>query len=123
MNIRQTKFCNEYLISGNATQAYKKAGFKRTKNARISASVLLTNPNIKAYIEQKQAEMTEKSGITAQAVVEEIAKTGFAKPEKKRASHGDKVRALDLLGKHLGIYERDNQQKAEVLAAFLKVLD
>ena len=40
LNIRQADFVREYLLSGNATEAYVKAGFS-PNGAEVSASRLL----------------------------------------------------------------------------------
>lgn len=42
--------------------------------------------------------------------------------EKVKFKLYDKLRALADLGKHLGIFEKDNRQKAETLAEFLKAM-
>ena len=49
MNARRKRFVQEYLKSGNATQAAIKAGYSK-KGARSKASQLLTNVNIKDEI-------------------------------------------------------------------------
>ena len=51
----QKKFCQEYLKLGmNATQAYMKVykTCKKEETARTNASRMLTNANIKKYIEE-----------------------------------------------------------------------
>jgi phage terminase small subunit len=49
LNDRQAAFVREYLLSGNATDAYVKAGYS-PKNARICASRMLTFVNVAAAI-------------------------------------------------------------------------
>ena len=53
MTEKQKRFCEEYLIDCNATRAYKAAypNIKKDETARTNASRLLTNANIKKYIE------------------------------------------------------------------------
>ena len=50
MTPRQRKFCDEYLISGNATDAAIKAGHS-PKTAKQTGSENLAKPDLKAYIE------------------------------------------------------------------------
>ena len=55
MTAKQRRFCDEYLIDLNATQAAIRAGYSE-KNARNIASENLAKPNIKEYIEKRMAE-------------------------------------------------------------------
>lgn len=50
MTSKQRKFCDEYLISGNATDAAIKAGYS-PKTAKQTGSENLAKPDLKAYIE------------------------------------------------------------------------
>ena len=52
---RQQRFCDEYLISLNATQAAIKAGYSK-KTARQIGQENLTKPDIKEYIQKRLAE-------------------------------------------------------------------
>ena len=49
---KQERFCEEYLIDLNATQAYIRAGYSAKSNdiARVESSKLLTKPNIQQRI-------------------------------------------------------------------------
>ena len=49
MNARQKKFCDEYLIDCNATQAAIRAGYS-PKTAKSIGNENLTKPDLKAYI-------------------------------------------------------------------------
>jgi phage terminase small subunit len=62
----------------NATEAYKKAyGCTNDGTARVNASRLLANANIKAELDKKLKELTEKAGVTAEKVIEELAHIAF----------------------------------------------
>ena len=52
---KQKRFCDEYLISLNATQAAIKAGYSK-KTARNIGNENLTKPDIRDYIEKRMAE-------------------------------------------------------------------
>jgi phage terminase small subunit len=56
---KQQRFCDEYLIDLNATQAAIRAGYSE-KTARAMGSENLTKPDIKEYIENRIAEKKEK---------------------------------------------------------------
>lgn len=73
---KQQMFCDEYLIDLNATQAAIRAGYSN-KTAKEIGCNLLTKVNIRAYIDQKMAERSRRCGITADRVLNELAKIGF----------------------------------------------
>ena len=55
MTERQKRFCDEYLIDLNATQAAIRAGYSE-KTARAIGAENLTKPYIREYIDQRLAE-------------------------------------------------------------------
>lgn len=147
---REIRFCDEYIICFNATQAAIKAGYSK-KTARTQGSKLLTKVDIQRYLKTKKKRILEKLDVAAEDVINELRIIGFARttdfatiddvevgkgkrkkvvrmvvahrtsdidPDKlpalaelKQTKDGigikthDKVRALDLLGKHLGIFD------------------
>lgn len=122
MTRKQQRFCDEYLISLNATQAAIKAGYSK-KNANNIASENLAKPNIKAYIEQRMAEKEKEliadqdevlkyltSVIRGQSrssvvVVENIGDfMSEAREVKKAPDEKERLKAAELLGKRYGIY-------------------
>lgn len=153
---KQQKFCEEYLIDLNATQAAIRAGYSED-TAGSMGSENLKKPEIQEYLSQRQNELKTKTGITQERVLNELAKIAFfdmrnaytvdgslKSPKEfdddaagaisgidiyeervsdadsdekivvgttKKIKLHDKIRALDALGKHLGIYEKDNRQK------------
>lgn len=78
MTAKEKRFCEEYLIDGNATKAAIRAGYSQ-KSAKSIGSENLTKPDLHAYIEKLQAERSRRTGITADRVLEELAKIGFVK--------------------------------------------
>jgi len=84
---KQERFVDEYLIDLNATQAAIRAGYSKG-SARQQACVLLTNPNIQAAIGEGRAKLSERTGITAQRVLDEIARISFADPRRLFDANG-----------------------------------
>lgn len=64
LTAKQQRFCDEYLIDLNATQAAIRAGYSE-KNARNIASENLAKPNIREHIDNRLAEK-EKALIADQ---------------------------------------------------------
>jgi phage terminase small subunit len=60
LNIRQADFVREYLLSGNATEAYVKAGFS-PNGAEVSASRLLRNAKVAAHIAAGRKKVEERA--------------------------------------------------------------
>ena len=69
---KQRKFADNYIKSGNATEAYVNAGYKVRSNetARANASRLLTNANVKTYIEKRLKQLESAKLATAQETLE-----------------------------------------------------
>lgn len=74
---KQRAFVREYLIDLNATQAAIRAGYSE-KTARSVAAENLTKPDIAAAIEAAMKLRAERTDITADRVLKELAKIGFA---------------------------------------------
>ncbi|AGQ23700.1 MAG: terminase small subunit [Lactobacillus helveticus] len=72
LTAKQRKFCDEYIKSGNATEAYFKAGYQIKSNeaARANASRMLTKANIKEYIETRLKQLESKKLAGAREVLE-----------------------------------------------------
>ena len=68
MTPRQQKFCDEYLISGNATDAAIKAGYSR-KTAKQTGSENLAKPDLRAYIDEQLAKIHSAKIADAEEVM------------------------------------------------------
>ena len=77
---KQRAFVDEYLIDLNATRAYKAVykSCKKDEAARVNSSRLLTNANVAAYLAQRQQELQQRTEITQDKVVQELAAIAFA---------------------------------------------
>lgn len=122
LTAKQRRFCDEYLIDLNATQAAIRAGYSE-KNARNIASENLAKPNIKAYIDERMTEKESQLIATQDEVLKyltsvlrgesqstEIVVEGTgdgcseARTLKKEPSEKDRLKAAELLGKRYGLY-------------------
>lgn len=77
LNDKQRRFVEEYLVDLNATQAAIRAGYSE-KTAGAVGFENLKKPEIATAIADAQAERSTRTEITADAVLRELAKIGFA---------------------------------------------
>ena len=72
MTEKQKIFADEYIICLNATKAYKKAypNVKKDEVARANGSRLLTNANVKAYIDEQLEKLKSERVADQQEVLE-----------------------------------------------------
>ena len=78
---KQKIFADEYLIDLNATRAYKVA-YPRVRNEETAAAAgarLLRNVKVEDYIQKRMDERAQRTEITQDRVLQELAKIGFAK--------------------------------------------
>ena len=68
-NDRQEKFCQEYIVDLNQTQAAIRAGYSK-KTADVQASRLLTNVKIQARIQELMQKREQRTEITADKVLQ-----------------------------------------------------
>lgn len=122
---KQKAFCDYYIESLNATESYKKAypNCKKDATARTNSSKLLTNTNIKKYIDEQLQQMQSNRIADATEVLEYLTRiirneeteeavltvntgdfTSEVRKVQKEISAKDKIKAAELLGKRYGLY-------------------
>lgn len=124
MTPRQERFCVEYLIDLNATQAAIRAGYS-DKTAYSMGQRLLKNVEIQSRIKKMRDDYYDKTIMSAkevnyllskagrdelkeEVVVVEGVGDGFSESKiiKKRLSAKDRIKALELMGKRHHLFER-----------------
>ena len=140
---KQAAFVKEYLIDKNATQAAIRAGYSAKTADRIGPE-LLGKTCVEAAVNRNLIKQQERTEVTADRVLRELAAIAFADTRKlyredgsikspgelddrtasalagidteerdgedgyraytRKVKQWDKVKALELLGKHLGLY-------------------
>lgn len=113
---KQQMFVDEYIISGNATRSYLKAGYEVSENvAATNASKLLRNAKVKAELERRTNEIRASKVMTMQEVMERLTKmaNGEIKEEQVtnkgtvvlvKTKNNDQIRAMELIGKRYGAW-------------------
>lgn len=77
LTAKQRAFVREYLIDLNATQAAIRAGYS-ADTAKQIGSENLSKPDVAAAIQAAMDSRAERTDITADRVLKELAKIGFA---------------------------------------------
>jgi len=90
ISAKQQRFADEYLVDLNATQAAIRAGYA-TRNADVTGPRLLGNVGIAAAIEAGRAKQAERTGITADRVIAELA--AIAPPTPATSPRGAATRS------------------------------
>ena len=134
---RQLMFIDEYLIDLNGTQAAIRAGYN-PKSARTVASQLLAKSNILTRVDARRLELSEATKVNQEWVLNRLIEISnkcvqavpvmefdpVAKEMRQKKALNDKGeevgvfmfdsnganKATELIGKHLGFFEKDNRQ-------------
>ena len=101
MNQRQSTFLAEYLLTGNATGSAIKAGYS-SRSAYSHGQRLLNNDEVRKAIESHQKAVSKEAVIKLSEVVKAIKSIAFS-----REGVNIRLKALDMLMKHLGGYENE----------------
>ncbi len=103
----QENFCMEFVRCGNATEAYKNAGYKvrSDKVAGVCAAKLLGNARVQSRIAELRREMDSHKIMDAAERRELL--TQFARDEE--TGKADRLKAMDLLNKMDGVYINKTQ--------------
>ncbi|MCZ1160500.1 terminase small subunit [Clostridioides difficile] len=116
---KQKRFCDYYIETGNATEAYKKA-YKNSnqRTSESSGSRLLSNDEVKNYIDERLKSFESRRIADAKEVMEYLTKilrnqekeevivVSENGPEiiKKDVSIKDRNKAAELLGKRYALW-------------------
>jgi phage terminase small subunit len=92
---KQKRFVEEYLIDLNAIQAAIRAGYTE-KGAHTTSWRMITNPSIAKEIQRAMKERSERTAITQDRVIQEIARIGFSDPRRLFDATGEMRSIQDL---------------------------
>lgn len=108
---KQRKFCDEYLIDLNATQAAIRAGYSE-KTANRIASQNLSKLDIQKYISERQKEVQERANIKQDEIINELKKIGYTDIDFDLIKPADKIKALEIMARMLGLDKPEVKDEA-----------
>nr|DAO77977.1 MAG TPA: Terminase small subunit [Caudoviricetes sp.]DAS71432.1 MAG TPA: Terminase small subunit [Caudoviricetes sp.] len=118
MTLKQQRFADEYIITGNATQSAIKAGYS-SKYANTNANKLLQNTTIKNYIDERLEKLESEKIATQEEVLQYLTSVmrgektepllvldgeGTQKVIQAVPNVQSRTRAAELLGKRYGTF-------------------
>ena len=149
MTDRDLRFADEYLVDYDCKHAALRAGYSES-TARNAAAWINpknpTKPKLRALIDRKIADLSRRTGITAERVLKELASIAFVniddvvdrqngsfamdvercdlaavsaftkkkgKTKENKIEFYDKLHALELIGKHLGMFDGSSTDSAK----------
>lgn len=80
LTVKQKLFADEYIKTGNATEAAIKAGYSK-KSARFTGAENLTKPNIKAYIDKQMQEIESHKIADAKEAMKSLTSIARQEPQ------------------------------------------
>ncbi len=95
LTAKQSTFVDEYLVDLNATQAAIRAGYSEKTSYSIGQENL-NKPEIQEAIQKAMDERSKRTEITADNVLKEIAKLGFANMDDYMTVTSDGLAYVDL---------------------------
>lgn len=117
---RQERFVEEYLATGNATEACRRAGYSQRSEGclRVQGTENLAKPNVKRAIDRKRAEMTEDSEQRRRNWISRLEVLGV-----DAEKDADKLRAIEQLFKAEGWLAPEQKEITTFESGFLADLD
>jgi phage terminase small subunit len=135
--VKKEAFVFVWHETGNKTEAYRQAYNAENmtdKTITNKAYILSKKGDIRAMYQKLQDEAREQNTVTVNRLIKEYEKIAFANlsgfvdkdgkplppsklPDELKSVMGvdvrDKLKALSDLGRYMGLFEKDNQQKEE----------
>lgn len=145
LNPKREAFAREYIIDLNGKEAAIRAGYSE-RTAEVQASQLLSKLKVKAFIQKLKEQAAKRNDITMDWVLQRfkeisdrcmqanavMVSNGHGGLEQKQDDQGNGVwefdasganKATEMLGKHIGFFEKDNKQLAPPPSVLIYIPD
>ncbi|WP_066924694.1 terminase small subunit [Murdochiella massiliensis] len=122
LTIKQKKFVDAYIVSGNATEAYLQAYAKQSRrSAEANARKLLAKHSVRTYLAERMKELESETIADQTEVLEFITGVMRAKnsgdngAEKTdgEISMKDRLKAAELLGRFYALFTDKKEVEAD----------
>ena len=116
---KQEAFCHEYIKTGNASEAYRRAyNTKKMKSRTITerASRLLKEYNISTTLVSLRKKIEDKGILSFKEIQKMLS------DRAKEELNSDGLKSIDILNKMAGHYEANNEQLKPDAVTEIKVI-
>jgi phage terminase small subunit len=138
-NKRYERFCQEYVVDYNGTQAAIRAGYSDT-SAKQTAYKLLKREEVSSRIRELQSEQVKRLAVSQDYVVLQMLETyqccreahpvmewdydagEMVETGKYQFDSKGALKALEMIGKHLGMFEKKTTQPHDEKSNLLDML-
>lgn len=114
LTVKQKRFADEFIISGNIYQSMVKAGYSENY-AKADGCKILDNPRVKAYIDDRMAGFERKAIASQEEVLSYLTSVLRGEQTEQVIVNGgevidvavgakDRIKAAELLGKRYGAW-------------------
>lgn len=113
---KQERFVQEYLVDLNATAAAKRAGYSEKRASELGYQ-LLRKTTVQESIQKAIQERSQRTVVTQDYVIDKlkaIADKHASDAPDSDLKYSSQLKAIELLGKHLGAWERQDKQQTAV---------
>jgi phage terminase small subunit len=110
LTLKQSRFVQEYLVDGNATQAAIRAGYSR-KTAKSIATENLTKPAVQAALGQVHKDAAHRAGVTHERIMRELSRLAFTRIDE----------IVSWEGKHITLKD-SSELTQDQLAAIVEII-
>lgn len=134
---KQKRFADEYIITGNATEAARRAGYSE-KTCSVIGDENLRKPNIKKYIDDRMAQLEDatiaketevlqyltavlRGESSSEIVVVEGIGDGASEARRmeKAPDEKERLKAAELLGKRYRLFVDKQEVQQDVQVTFV----
>ena len=133
LTIKQKRFADEYIISGNASKAAIAAGYSK-KYAAQNTDKLLKNTKVKSYIAERMAELDSQKIAKQDEVLQYLTSIMRGEQQEKTlvgegmgeqriadidVSAKDRIKAAELLGKRYAMWTEKQEVTGDIAVTFI----
>lgn len=116
LNHKQQRFCEEYVLDFNGTQAAIRAGYSAT-TAKEMAYENLNKPHIASHIDELCDELLEGTRVKKHVILQKL----MDEAENMDNTGSVRVSALTALGKYLGLFTEKVEHSGQVAPTYTSI--